>query len=341
MLFILFGSTAEMGKRSRQYFIDHGIEYIQKYHYIPSDFTLPARFGSRQEASKEAVESCDFTYEYNGMTVGINEDQILGAVRGEKKCLITTSTHTIEFIEQIKAAYGEYVTVIGTYIDDRTLKRMFESISDPEITNEELEKRLETGVKIKESILAHRELFDYIVMYGGEDSPFNFEALKIQYSYMISRAEKKEKELNDKMYVELPYTGGENYAFVSYSHSDRDVVKSVLRKLQLAGFRIWYDKGINGGQNWRKIIASKIEDEKCQDVLLFATANSVKSRDVKAEINYALSQDKKIITIRIDEATFEPDLEMYLEGYHYLYYRSDSDFEENLIKSLDSTTRIG
>ena len=340
MLFILFGSTAEMGKRSRQYFIDNGIEYIQKYHYIPSDFTLPARFGSRNEASKETVEKCDFTYEYNGMLVGVNKDQIIDAVRGRKKCLITASSHTIEFVRQIKAAYGEYVTVIGTYIDDRTLKQMFEALSDPEITNEELEKRLETGVKIKETILAHRELFDYIVMYGGEDSTFNFGALKTQYDYMVGRAEIKEKELNDKMYVELPYTGGENYAFVSYSHADSNIVFPVLHKLQLAGFRIWYDEGINGGENWRKIIASKIEDEKCRDFLLFASANSVKSKDVKAEINYALSQDKKIIIVRLDEAAFESDLEMYLSSYHYLYYRSDSVFEDKLIKSLDSTTRI-
>ena len=341
MLFILFGSTAEMGKRSRQYFVDNGIEYIQKYNYIPSDFALPARFGPRQEVPEETVMSCDFKYEYNGMLVGFNKDQIIDAVRGRKKCLITTSAHTIDFIRQIKAAYGEYVTVIGTYIDDRTLTSMFEALSNPVITSEELKRRLETGVKIKESILAYRELFDYIVMYGGEDSPFNFEALKIQYDYMIRRAEKKEKQLNDKMYVELPYSGGENYTFVSYSHSDSEVVFSVLHKLQLAGFRIWYDEGINGGENWRKIVASKIQDDKCKDFLLFATANSVKSRDVRAEINYALKQNKKIITIRLDNAVFEPDLEMYLDGYHYLNYRSDSGFEEKLIKSLDSTTRIG
>ncbi len=340
MLIILFGSTAEMGKKSRQFFIEKGFEYIQKYHYIPSDFALPARFGSRLEVSKEKIMSCDFKYEYNGMLVGFNKDQIIDAVRGRKKCLMTTSSHTIDFIRQIKAAYGDYVTVIGTYIDDRTLKSIFEAFSNPRASGEELQRRLETGIKIKEAILAERNLFDYIVMYGGEDSPFNYEALKIQYEYMVGRAERKEKELNDKMYVEMPYSGGENYTFVSYSHSDREIVFSVLHKLQMAGFRIWYDEGINGGENWRKIIATKIQDDKCRDFLLFATENSVKSRDVRAEINLAIKMDKKITTIRIDNAAFEPDLEMYLETYHYLNYLRDPVFEEKLVRSLDSTTRI-
>ncbi len=340
MLIILFGSTAEMGRRSRQYFVDNGFEYIQKYNYVPSDCAYPARFGPRHEVSEETVKNCDFVYECNGMSVGFNKDQIIDAVRGRKKCLITTSSHTIEFIKQIKAAYGEYVTVIGTYIDDLTLKNMFEALSNPKATNEELRRRMETGIKIKESILADRKLFDYFVMYGGEDSPFNLEALKIQYDYIVSRAENKEKELNDKMYVEMPYSGGENYTFVSYSHSDSEVVFSILHKLQLVGFRIWYDEGINGGENWRKIIASKIQDDKCQDFLLFATGDSVKSREVRAEVNYALKQNKKIITIRLDKAAFEPDLEMYLSGYHYLDYCSDPAFDEKIIKSLDSTTRI-
>ena len=142
---------------------------------IPDNFALPARFGKRLEASKEKVMSCDFIYENNGMLVGFNKEQIMDAVRGRKKCLITTSSSTIDFIRQIKAAYGEYVTVIGTYIDDRTLKILFESL--PGVTDEELRRRIATGIQIKKSILADRKLFDYIVMYGGDNSVFNIASI--------------------------------------------------------------------------------------------------------------------------------------------------------------------
>lgn len=130
MLIILFGSTVKMGRYSRRYFIDNGYELIQKYNYIPDDFALPARFGKRREATKAAVLECDFIYENNGMLVGFNKEQIIDAVRGRRNCLITTSSNTIDFIRQIKAAYGDYVTVIGTYIDDRSLKSMFEALPD-------------------------------------------------------------------------------------------------------------------------------------------------------------------------------------------------------------------
>ena len=117
MLFILLGSTVEMGKKSREFFINNGFELIQKYHYVPEDFAMQERFGERNRVSKEKVLNCDFIYENNGMLVGFYKKQIIEAVRGRKNCLLTASTHTLDFIRQIKAAYGEYVFVIGTYID--------------------------------------------------------------------------------------------------------------------------------------------------------------------------------------------------------------------------------
>ena len=338
MLVILYGSTVEMGKKSRQYFLDHGFEYIQKYNYIPDDFALQSRFGERQKSSKEEVLDCDFVYENNGMLVGFHKKQIIDAVRGRKKCLLTMSSQILDFIQQIKSAYGDYVTVIGTYIDDRTLKKMFEAL--PGVTPEEQKRRIETGVKIKKSIITDRKLFDHIVMYGGKDSPFNYEALNIQYDYILERAERREKELNNKMYVEMPYTGGENYIFVSYSHADTPKVFPILHTLQFAGYRVWYDEGIQGGENWRKIIASKIQDTKCKDFLVFSSEHSIESRHVKAEINLALNLNKKITTVRLDSATFDMDLEMYLTNDHYLVVRENRIFDEEIIRAMDDTTRV-
>ncbi|MCR5161423.1 MAG: hypothetical protein K6C06_06585, partial [Lachnospiraceae bacterium] len=118
MLAILFGSTVQMAKRSREYFREKGFEVIQKYHYVPEDFVLISRFDQRRADPLEKVKECDFIYENSGMLVGFKKEQIIDAVRGRKKCLLTASSDTIDFIRQIKAAYGDYVTVIGTYIDN-------------------------------------------------------------------------------------------------------------------------------------------------------------------------------------------------------------------------------
>lgn len=337
MLFILFGSTVEMGRWSRRYFENQQFEIIYKYNYIPDNSVMQDRFGKWKKSSKEKVLECDFIYETNGILLGFNKEQIMDAVRGYKRCLLTISSATIDFIRQIKAAYGDYVTVIGTYIDERTLRRLFEAL--PDITSEELKRRTITGGMVKKNLLEDRKLFDDIVIYGGEDSAFNYESLSVQYGYILEKAEKREKELNDKMYVEMPYTGNENYIFVSYAHLDMERIFPILRKLQLAGCRIWYDEGISGGENWRKILASKIQSDQCRNFVLFSSSNSTRSRHVQAEINAALNCDKKIITVRLDDSKFGLDTEMYLLTYQILF-ASDSNIEEELLHSIEETVKI-
>lgn len=337
MLIILFGSTGKMGKWSREYFIDRGYELINKYNYVPEDHILKERYGKRELVSRERAMSCDFTYENNGMIVGFNKEQIIDAVRGRKKCLITTSSETIDFVREIKAAYGDYVTVIGTYIDDQTLRKIFSSFNDT--SPEEIEERLQIGKGIKKNLINDRKLFDNIVIFGGESSSFGMRALEVQYDFIIEKAEKREKELNDRMYVEMPYTGSEDYVFISYSHKDTEKVFPVLRMLQLNGCRVWYDEGIRGGDNWRKILAFKIQSENCRDVIVFSSENSVKSRHVLAEINAALNCDKKITAVRMDSAEFELDTEMYLQTYQNLFADA-SDFSSRLLASMTETVKI-
>ena len=105
------------------------------------------------------------------------------------------------------------------------------------------------------------------------------------------------------------YGSMQDYVFISYSHSDIEQVFPILRKLQLAGCRIWYDEGIAGGENWRKILASKIESESCKNFVVFSSSNSTVSRHVQAEIYAALDCDKKITTVRLDTSKFELDTE--------------------------------
>lgn len=337
MLFMLFGTTAEMGLKSRQFFAESGFELIQKYSYVPTHFPLRTRFGERNTVSKAEVLKCDFIYENNGMLVGFNKEQIIDAVRGNRHCLLTTSSETIDFIKQLKVAYGDYVTVIGAYIDEATIAQIFSQLSD--VTDDELETRINTSRLIKKQILDNYGLFDEIVIYGGEGSFFNYQAMRMQYASIIVKAEAKEKLLNDKKYVEMPYSGYEEYIFVSYSHADKDTVFPILARLQRAGCRIWYDEGIKGGENWRKIIASKIESEKCINFLLFSSKSATSSIHVCAEINAALNFEKKIVTIRLDDSKFTPDLEMYLQCFHTIDY-SNTTFDEKLIESIDQNSFV-
>ena len=41
-----------------------------------------------------------------------------------------------------------------------------------------------------------------------------------------------------------PYEGKEKYIFISYSHSDSEIIIPILEELNSNGYRIWYDDGI-------------------------------------------------------------------------------------------------
>ncbi len=337
MLVVLYGTTGYVGKASRKYFQDKGFELVPKISYMPDTHMLNARYDKRNKSTLEDVKKCDFVYEYpDGTIIGFNKTQIIDAVWGHKNCLITFSTLTTEFIEHIKNAYGDFVTVIGVYIERECLENVYSLMED--ITEEEIKLRINISKSIYYNLSNKRELFDDLAIFNGKDDSFNINALYCQYDSFLKKAFEKEKLYRDKNYVPLPYTGSDPYIFISYSHKDSDVIYPILSKLQLKRCRIWFDAGINGGQNWRKMIASKIESVDCKNFIIFVSKNSISSFDVIAEINAALDLRKEIIPIYLDDSRFPTDISMYLFEVHRLQY--DDKLIDNILNSLNKNTII-
>lgn len=93
--------------------------------------------------------------------------------------------------------------------------------------------------------------------------------------------------------------------FISYSHEDLKVVKQFAMQLSLRGFDLWMDeKNVSFGGNYTTAILQGIHEA---DVyLVFLSANSIKSRWVEAEIDFALKEkiERKmvIVPIRLDDS---------------------------------------
>ena len=253
------------------------------------------------------MESCDFQYELNGLHVGFNKEQIIDSAHGQKNCLLTLSVTSIDLIKQLKQAYGDYVTIIFSYTDAETLYDM--TSRQAGISLEEVKERMNVSEKIKEVYLENIQWFDFVILYS-ETTVYSIDKLEPQYNYIIKKRQMIEKKLNNERYVELPYVGTGKYVFVSYSHKDKNEVYAILSRLQLNGFRIWYDEGIAGGSNWVNIIADKTK--MCSCILLFSSMNSVESDEVSAEINCGRICKKQFITIRLDDARFSLAEEMYI-----------------------------
>ena len=96
------------------------------------------------------------------------------------------------------------------------------------------------------------------------------------------------------------YDGDAPFAFISYAHSDRSEVCGVLRFLQQRGIRFWYDKGIEPGEEWPEKVALRLAESGVVVVMLSAAA--LASANVRREVNLALSENKKLIVVQLDNA---------------------------------------
>ena len=80
----------------------------------------------------------------------------------------------------------------------------------------------------------------------------------------------------------------------------------------------------------------KIKSSK--NVIVFSSANSVRSEDVKIEIVTADAFEKKIVNVCLDSSTFDGTVGTILHDLHAVR-ANDVSFEEQMIAALDETTR--
>lgn len=114
----------------------------------------------------------------------------------------------------------------------------------------------------------------------------------------------------------VPYEGSRPFVFVSYSHSDADIVKETIDILhERYNYRIWFDNGIHTGENWSKKIVKQIQQ--CSAFVVFLSPNATKSRNVGSEISIAFNNNNaKIIPIWITEkCQLDGGTEYYLSGF--------------------------
>ena len=112
------------------------------------------------------------------------------------------------------------------------------------------------------------------------------------------------------------YSGKEPFIFVSYSHADTGAVEKIIAGLKRKMCRVWYDEGLTPGESWNDDIAQHIKDCDCFIVVL--SPFSVESKYVKAEINYAISKDKKVIPVLLEDFELSAGIEMMLGAYQFL-----------------------
>jgi len=137
------------------------------------------------------------------------------------------------------------------------------------------------------------------------------------------------------------YKGSDPYIFVSYSHRDLDSVYAVIANLKNQGYRIWYDEGIDPGNEWPDEVAQALA--KCGQFLVFISPNSVDSPNVRNEINFAINRAKPFVAVHLVESVLPPGLELRMGDIQAImkFRMDDEDFFRKLQKSLPKTFMQG
>ena len=118
------------------------------------------------------------------------------------------------------------------------------------------------------------------------------------------------------------YQGTNPYVFVSYSHTDKELVTEIISDLMLCACNLWYDTGIRSGEDWNNEIAEHLFNAEC--VLFMVTSNSVQSEYVKDELNFAKGKNKKIYPVYLENITLPISLELLLGRAQAISYTDDN-----------------
>lgn len=134
------------------------------------------------------------------------------------------------------------------------------------------------------------------------------------------------------------YQGREPYVFVSYSHADSQLVFPEIARLHGEGYRIWFDEGIDPGNEWPDEIADALT--RSTIFVVFISPRSAASRNVKNEINFALNNGKPIIAVHLEETSLPSGLALRMGDIQAIFrYRMGQDFYwRKLLRAL--TVRV-
>ena len=145
------------------------------------------------------------------------------------------------------------------------------------------------------------------------------------------------KDFLDINSLDKVYEGREPYIFISYAHKDSDRVLPVIEFLQKEGFRVWFDAGIEVGTEWPEYIAEHLYN--CECAIAFVSRNFAKSRHCVKELRFAVSKEKNIFAVYLEDFEMSLGMQMQLEDVQAMFsYRHKT--KESFMKTLAATRII-
>ena len=104
------------------------------------------------------------------------------------------------------------------------------------------------------------------------------------------------------------YKGKLPYAFICYAHADMKEVFNIIKTLKKSRYRIWYDEGIEPGNEWPEVVGKALLGSR--QVIVFMSPAGSRSRNVRNEINLAFSNNIEIIVVILKKTSMSEGMRL-------------------------------
>jgi hypothetical protein len=112
-------------------------------------------------------------------------------------------------------------------------------------------------------------------------------------------------------------TGEDIEVFVSHSTAEREIADNIVSRLEAAGHGCWLaHRDASPGDDWAASIVSAIADSRL--VVLIYSASANRSQQVLREMERAVSSNRPIIPLIIEEAPMSKAMEYFLGAAHWI-----------------------
>jgi DNA-binding beta-propeller fold protein YncE len=131
------------------------------------------------------------------------------------------------------------------------------------------------------------------------------------------------------------------FVFVSYAHVDKALAYPELLRIRSLGIRVWYDEGIEPGSEWPEAIAGALHRAAAFVVLI--TPAAVASKNVRNEVNAALSWGKPFFAVHLAQTKLPPGLELQMGHVQAVlrWQMDEGSYARKLGKALASYAEAG
>ncbi|MBN1836674.1 MAG: toll/interleukin-1 receptor domain-containing protein [Spirochaetales bacterium] len=130
------------------------------------------------------------------------------------------------------------------------------------------------------------------------------------------------------------YRGAKPYIFASYSHQNMREVFSVIKKLSACRFRIWYDEGVEPGNEWPEDVGRALLG--CSQFIVFMSRSAADSRNVRNEINLATGDNKNVLVVFLEPTELSEGMRLQIGTVQFLnrFEMTEREFLDKLKKVL-------